>query len=81
MTEIQDSSAGQGTVEIPESMRVHCPLAGFKLRQVSKCVECPHLVGGALADRFPGSTQMPFNQRFGVPCNALPTMREIKEIE
>lgn len=71
----------QDQIEIPDSMRVHCPLAGFKLRQVSKCLECPHMEGGALVDRFPGATHLGFAQRYSVGCNARPTLREIKEIE
>lgn len=68
-------------VDVPESMRVHCPLAGFKLRQVSKCLACPHMAGGALVDRFPGAAHLSFGQRYSVPCSARPTLREIKEIE
>lgn len=68
-------------IEVPESMRVHCPLVDFKLRQVTKCLACPHLAGGALVDRFPGAKHLTIAQRYQVPCTARPTLREIKETE
>lgn len=68
-------------VDVPESMRVHCPLADFKLRKVTHCLECPHLAGGALADRFPGADHMPITQRYAVPCSARPTLRQMTEVE
>lgn len=73
--------AGEDQIDVPESMRVHCPLADFKLRQVVKCLECPHLAGGALVDRFPGAKNLTIAQRYQVPCTARPTLREIKETE
>ncbi|HBH37691.1 MAG TPA: hypothetical protein DDX06_04825 [Curvibacter sp.] len=69
------------SVEVPESMRVHCPLVDFKLRKVTQCLECPHLVGGTLADRFPGANHMPVVQRYAVPCSARPTLRQMTEVE
>lgn len=69
-----------GQVEIPPTAVVNCPLVGFKLRQVSKCMSCQHFAG-ALQDRFPGADHMAFTQRYCVPCSARPTLREMKEIE
>ena len=68
-------------VDVPASALVHCPLVGFKLRQVAKCLECEHMQGRALVDRFPGAAQLSFAQRYTVPCTARPTLREIKEAE
>lgn len=68
-------------MDVPESMRVHCPLAGFKLRKVTQCLECPHLAGGRLVDRFPGGHQLTVAQRYKVPCSARPTLRDIQETE
>lgn len=79
-TQQPETTAAQ-EIEVPESMRVHCPLAGFKLRQVVKCLECQHLAGGALVDRFPGAKNLTIAQRYQVPCTARPTLREIKETE
>lgn len=68
-------------VDVPTSALVHCPLVGFKLRQVAKCLECQHMQGGALVDRFPGAVHLAFAQRYTVPCTARATLREIKEVE
>lgn len=76
---LQPEAAEQ--VDVPASALVHCPLVGFKLRQVAKCLECEHMQGRALVDRFPGAVQLAFAQRYTVPCTARPTLREIKETE
>lgn len=70
----------QPQVDVPANAHVHCPLVGFKLRQVSKCMACPHF-GGAVQDRFPGAAHLSFAQRYVVPCNARPTQRQIQETE
>ncbi len=67
-------------VDIPATAVLHCPLAGDKLRQVSKCLECPKF-GGALQDRFPGAVHLPFTQRYTVPCFARPVSRAMQELE
>jgi hypothetical protein len=65
-------------VAIPDSARTRCPKANFKLRQVSKCTDCPAFKG--LFDRFPGGRQR-FAIRYGVLCAAEPAKREIFEME
>ena len=66
-------------IEVPSSMRVHCPLVEFKLRQVgAHCPGCEHFCG--LEDRFPGS-KIAFHKRFSVLCLAKPTERQIFEVE
>lgn len=65
-------------LEIPETVRVRCPLVEFKLRCVGQCPKCEHFRG--LVDRFPNSKH-PFAVRYGVLCAAEPTRRELFEIE
>jgi len=66
-------------VEIPESVRVRCPLVEYRLRAVaSHCPACPHFQG--LADRFPGSKHA-FAIRYAVLCAGEPAKRELFELE
>jgi hypothetical protein len=67
------------TLDIPETVRVHCPLVEFRLRQVDKhCPTCPHFKG--LADRFPGSSHK-FAVRYAVLCAGEPSKRPLLELE
>lgn len=65
-------------VEIPENVRVRCPLASYSLRRVAACPDCQHFRG--LADRFSGG-QHRFAVRFNVLCAGEPAKREILELE
>jgi hypothetical protein len=74
------TSGEVGTVDIPGSVLVRCPLVEFKLRPIAKhCPTCPHFKG--LADRFPGSSQHSFVQRYLLRCQGAVTNREVFEIE
>ena len=70
-----------GTIEVPDSVLVRCPLVDFTLRRVaSRCPGCPHFHG--LADRFPGSNHIPPAKRYLVLCGEpLPVKRELFELE
>lgn len=65
-------------VTVPNTALVECPLAGKKLRAVSRCVGCEHFQG--ILDRFPGSTKLRFSQRYMVACR-YPFGRAIFELE
>lgn len=66
-------------VEVPELVRVRCPLVEFRLRAVAgHCPGCEHFRG--LADRFPGSAHA-FAVRFAVLCAAEAVRRELFEVE
>ena len=67
------------TVEVPESVRVRCPLVEFRLRSMGEhCPNCPHFRG--LTDRFPGSKHR-FAVRYMLLCAAEPVKREIFEMD
>jgi len=70
--------AEESTLEIPNGMRVACPLAGFRLREVTACPACAHFRG--LADRFPGSGH-PFAARYALLCAAEPVRRQLYHLE
>lgn len=65
-------------IEIPDTVRVRCPLVEFQLRAVAKCVDCKHFRG--LSDRFPGGKAR-FAIRYAVLCAAEPAKRELFELE
>ena len=65
-------------IEIPEGVRVRCPLVEFRLRKVGECPGCRHFRG--LTDRFPGGKHA-FAVRYSVLCAAEPAKRELFEIE
>ncbi len=71
------SSGGMEEIEIPPTALVACPLTGFNLRPVVKCVGCKHFAG--LTDRFPDGGHA-FKVRYLVNCSARPVQREIKEL-
>lgn len=76
---ISEDQARAETIDIPETVRVHCPLIDYRLRQVDKhCPACPHFKG--LADRFPGSNHK-FAVRYSVLCVGEPTKRPLLELE
>jgi hypothetical protein len=64
-------------VEIPESAVVACPLVGFDLAPVSRCVDCKVFAG--LEDRFPGGT-MPFHRRYLLKCLGEPVRRQMQVV-
>lgn len=66
----------QTTIDVPDNVYVHCPLASFKLRAVRECEPCPHFKG--LADRAP--TIPDFGARFMVLCIGDPVKRMIQEV-
>jgi hypothetical protein len=70
-----------GTIDIPDSVVVRCPMADFKLRRTAlRCPECPHFHG--FADRFPESKAMPAAKRYLVLCGEpIPAKRELFELE
>lgn len=59
-------------VEIPDEAVLNCPLAGFRLAPVSRCVDCGCF--GGLEDRFPKSDK-PFEERYLVKCFGAPVKR------
>lgn len=60
------------SIEIPAQAVVACPLAGFALAPVSRCVDCKVFAG--LEDRFPGSA-VEFAKRYTVKCLGEPVRR------
>ena len=73
------SPADQTTIDIPESVFVHCPLVEFRLRSVAgHCPTCPHWRG--LADRFPESEKR-FAVRYMVRCQGEVKQRTMVEID
>lgn len=60
-------------VEIPEEAVLNCPLAGFRLAPVSRCLDCKCF--GGLEDRFPGSP-LGFGDRYLVKCFGAPVKRQ-----
>jgi hypothetical protein len=67
------------TIEVPQGVRVRCPLAEYRLRAVAAhCPACEHFRG--MADRFPGSRHG-FTVRFSVLCAGEPVKRELFELE
>jgi hypothetical protein len=75
-----NGSNAKELIEIPEAVLTRCPLVQFKLRSIARhCPTCPHFKG--LADRFPGSTQYVFAQRYLLRCQGAITNREVFEAE
>lgn len=73
-----EAKSREEMIDIPESVRIRCPLVEFRLRSVEKhCPACPHFKG--LADRFPDSKHR-FVVRFAVMCAGEPTRRELMEV-
>jgi len=67
-------------IDIPEAVLVRCPLVEFKLRSIARhCPTCPHFKG--LSDRFPGSTQHSFVQRYLLRCQGAVANREVFEVD
>lgn len=64
-------------VTIPSNVRVRCPLAGFQLRSVAKCVACDRYAG--LQEQLAGE-QHSFVKRFTVRCT-YPQDRQLFELE
>lgn len=60
-------------VEIPEEAVLNCPLKGFRLAPVSRCVDCGCF--GGLEDRFPGAP-VGFQDRYLVKCFGAPVKRQ-----
>lgn len=67
----------QKTVEVPDNVRVRCPLVAFRLRDVRMCVGCDKYAG--LQEQI-GNNKLPFAQRFGVQCTH-PQTRQLFELE
>lgn len=65
------------TVDIPENVRVKCPVIGGKLREIPKCVGCEHHAGFHEQLFNPKLT---IAQRFVVRCKH-PFDRQLFEIE
>jgi len=73
----QPAAAGGGTLDIPLSVLVRCPLVGFKMRVMGgHCPGCEHFRG--LKDSYPGK---PFHVRYAVLCSAQATRRELFDLE
>jgi len=66
--------AHEGMIEIPDQALVACPLLGFALAPVSRCVDCKVFAG--LEDRFPGS-EVPFERRYLLKCLGEPVRRQM----
>jgi hypothetical protein len=76
---VSEAEARAQTIDIPDTVRVSCPLVQFKLRAMGEhCPGCPHFRG--LEDRFPGSSHA-FAVRYTVKCAGEPARRPLYELE
>jgi hypothetical protein len=64
-----------GAIEIPDEAVVACPLVGFALAPVSRCLHCKVFAG--LEDRFPAS-KYPFHKRYLLKCLGEPMKRQMQ---
>lgn len=64
-------------VEIPDAAVVACPLVGFDLAPVSRCLDCKVFAG--LEDRFPESPA-PFHKRYLLKCLGEPVRRQMQVV-
>lgn len=78
MEPARTSSPSDDTIDVPETALVQCPLAGFDLRPVAACLDCPKFAG--LEDRFPGMEKMAFAKRYTVKCYGEPVKRPMLSI-
>ena len=67
-----------GEVAIPSDILVSCPLREFKQRHAAKCEGCQYFHG--LLDRFPGSEEFEFAERYLVRCGG-PVSRRLMRLE
>lgn len=71
---MNNASAKEELLEIPDKALVACPLVQFALQSVAECPDCKFFVG--LEDRFPGS-QIEFAKRYTVKCLGEPVRRPV----
>lgn len=72
-----DSKAEGHTVDVPDTVRVKCPLVRGKLRSIPKCVGCEHHAGFHEQLFNP---KLSVAQRFVVRCT-FATDRQLFEVE
>lgn len=67
-----------GSVAVPPTVHVACPLVPGKLRRLERCAGCEHFAG--LGDRFGEGSGQPFAVRYLLKCRH-PRHLPLTEIE